>query len=122
MEESDDDMADNEGAQGKAHEEEEEEEDDEIIESDIELEGETVEPDNDPPQKVVYASFNFIYFIFVCVYMYICVECLFGCRWETLRLRSAMRIAMRRRRRRPKLWKPFRKVVLIMVVKHLMEL
>lgn len=31
---------------------EEEEEEDEIIESDIELEGETVEPDNDPPQKV----------------------------------------------------------------------
>lgn len=29
-----------------------EEEEDEIIESDVELEGETVEPDNDPPQKV----------------------------------------------------------------------
>ncbi|XVF10773.1 hypothetical protein REPUB_Repub07fG0211900 [Reevesia pubescens] len=33
-------------------EEEEEEEEDEIIESDIELEGDTVEPDNDPPQKM----------------------------------------------------------------------
>ncbi|KAK4260455.1 hypothetical protein QN277_003563 [Acacia crassicarpa] len=30
----------------------EEEDEDEIIESDIELEGETVEPDNDPPQKM----------------------------------------------------------------------
>ncbi|KAL8172455.1 hypothetical protein V2J09_024259 [Rumex salicifolius] len=30
----------------------EEEEEDEILESDIELEGETVEPDNDPPQKM----------------------------------------------------------------------
>jgi len=33
-------------------EEEEEEEDDVIIESDVELEGETCEPDDDPPQKV----------------------------------------------------------------------
>ncbi|KAL9260761.1 TPR repeat-containing thioredoxin TDX-like protein [Drosera capensis] len=32
--------------------EDEEEEEDEIIESDIELEGEVVEPDNDPPQKM----------------------------------------------------------------------
>ncbi|GAB4834242.1 hypothetical protein Ancab_032508 [Ancistrocladus abbreviatus] len=50
VEESDDDMADaeasNVGGVG------EEEEDDEIVESDIELEGETVEPDNDPPQKM----------------------------------------------------------------------
>ncbi|KAJ0922803.1 putative hsp70-interacting protein [Helianthus annuus] len=30
----------------------EEEEEDEIVESDIEFEGETVEPDNDPPQKM----------------------------------------------------------------------
>lgn len=28
------------------------ESEDELIESDLELEGETVEPDNDPPQKV----------------------------------------------------------------------
>lgn len=48
MEESDDDMQDKE-AQKSAEEEE-----DEIVESDIELEGETVEPDNDPPQKVLY--------------------------------------------------------------------
>ncbi|KAH0901939.1 hypothetical protein HID58_041442 [Brassica napus] len=39
-EESDDDM-------------EETEEEDEIVESDVELEGDTVEPDNDPPQKVM---------------------------------------------------------------------
>lgn len=47
-EESDEEMEDKEGSQGEAEVEEE----DEIIESDIELEGETVEPDNDPPQKV----------------------------------------------------------------------
>lgn len=41
-------MADTEGPEMKVEEEEE----DEIIESDIELEGEIVEPDNDPPQKV----------------------------------------------------------------------
>lgn len=28
------------------------EEEEDIVESDVELEGETVEPDNDPPQKV----------------------------------------------------------------------
>jgi hypothetical protein len=32
---------------------EEEEEEEEIIESDLELEGDTVDPDNDPPQKVL---------------------------------------------------------------------
>ena len=31
----------------------EEEEEEEIVESDLELEGDTVEPDNDPPQKVL---------------------------------------------------------------------
>lgn len=35
------------------------EEEDEIIESDIELEGETVEPDNDSPQKVLFYYFEF---------------------------------------------------------------
>lgn len=50
MEESDDDMADAEAAQ--VHVEEEEE--DEIIESDVELEGDTVKPDNEPPQKVTF--------------------------------------------------------------------
>ncbi|KAL9271528.1 FAM10 family protein-like protein, partial [Drosera capensis] len=38
--------------------EDEEEEEDEIIESDIELEGEVVEPDNDPPQKMGDPSFE----------------------------------------------------------------
>ncbi|CAB4279632.1 unnamed protein product [Prunus armeniaca] len=52
VEESDDDMADAEAAQ--VHVEEEEE--DEIIESDVELEGDTVEPDNEPPQKMGDAS------------------------------------------------------------------
>ncbi|KAJ7944789.1 TPR repeat-containing thioredoxin TDX [Quillaja saponaria] len=46
--ESDDDIEDFGSGQGNVDEEEE----DEIIESDIELEGETVEPDNDPPQKM----------------------------------------------------------------------
>ncbi|KAF7810145.1 FAM10 family protein [Senna tora] len=49
--ESDDDVEDIGDGETKVDEEEEEEED-EIIESDIELEGETVEPDNDPPQKM----------------------------------------------------------------------
>ncbi|XP_028807287.1 FAM10 family protein At4g22670 [Neltuma alba] len=46
---SDDDAEDVGGGRSKVDEEEDE---DEIIESDIELEGETVEPDNDPPQKM----------------------------------------------------------------------
>jgi suppressor of tumorigenicity protein 13 len=49
VEESDDDMADIDGGKGNADEEVEE---DDILESDIDLEGETVEPDSDPPQKV----------------------------------------------------------------------
>lgn len=49
MEESDDDMEETEEPKPKVEEEEEE---DEIVESDVELEGDTVEPDNDPPQKV----------------------------------------------------------------------
>ncbi|KAJ9173441.1 hypothetical protein P3X46_016576 [Hevea brasiliensis] len=51
VEESDEEIEDKEAPQ-REPEEEEEEEEDEIIESDIELEGETVEPDNDPPQKM----------------------------------------------------------------------
>ncbi|KAK6947623.1 STI1/HOP, DP domain [Dillenia turbinata] len=50
VEEEDDDMADIDDAPKTSHVEETEE--DEIIESDIELEGEIVEPDNDPPQKM----------------------------------------------------------------------
>lgn len=49
-EESDDDMEETEEPKPKVEVEEEEE--DEIVESDVELEGDTVEPDNDPPQKV----------------------------------------------------------------------
>ncbi|KAK2979685.1 hypothetical protein RJ640_027265 [Escallonia rubra] len=48
VDESDEDMDDMEEPKPEPVEEEEEE----IIESDIELEGETVEPDNDPPQKM----------------------------------------------------------------------
>lgn len=56
MDESDEDIADAEGTQQSTYEEE----DDEIIESDIELEGDTMEPDNDPPQKVLFSkSFEF---------------------------------------------------------------
>lgn len=46
--ESDDDVEDVAEEQEKVEEVEE----DEIIESDVELEGETCEPDDDPPQKV----------------------------------------------------------------------
>lgn len=49
VEESDDDMDETEEVKPKVEEEEEE---DEIVESDVELEGDTVEPDNDPPQKM----------------------------------------------------------------------
>ncbi|XP_071723922.1 FAM10 family protein At4g22670-like isoform X2 [Rutidosis leptorrhynchoides] len=49
FDESDEDMEENEGGHVKVEQEEEEEE---IIESDIELEGETVEPDDEPPQKM----------------------------------------------------------------------
>ncbi|KAG8486696.1 hypothetical protein CXB51_020161 [Gossypium anomalum] len=48
VEESDEELAD----AGVKINIEEEEEEDEIIESDIELEGDTVEPDNEPPQKM----------------------------------------------------------------------
>lgn len=48
MEESDEDM---DGGKGNADDEVDE---DEIVESDVELEGETVEPDSDPPQKVLF--------------------------------------------------------------------
>ena len=44
-------MEEKEESQGEPEVEEEE---DEIIESDVELEGEIVEPDNDPPQKVFF--------------------------------------------------------------------
>lgn len=63
-------------------EEPEEEEEDEIVESDIELEGDTVEPDNDPPQKVPFRSY--------CVSVLLCFfnvlssvsMALAVCRWE----------------------------------------
>lgn len=56
--ESDDDIEDVEEEKVKVEEVEEE---DEIIESDVELEGDTVEPDDDPPQKVIYLFILFIY-------------------------------------------------------------
>lgn len=46
-EDLDEDDVDAKGAPSVDHES-----DDEIIESDVELEGEVLEPDNDPPQKV----------------------------------------------------------------------
>ena len=45
---SDEDVEEVGGSQGNVDEEDE----DEIIESDIELEGDIVEPDDEPPQKV----------------------------------------------------------------------
>ncbi|KHN09749.1 Hsc70-interacting protein [Glycine soja] len=50
--ERDEDIEDLTEEHEKVEEEEEEEEDDVIIESDVELEGETCEPDDDPPQKM----------------------------------------------------------------------
>lgn len=63
MEESDEDEMDEvkETAEPQQHYEEEEEE---IVESDVELEGETVEPDNDPPQKVYIVDLH-------CVFLYV---------------------------------------------------
>lgn len=52
MEDIDIDIADDDSVDLKDTEPEHDELDDDIVESDIELEGETVEPDNDPPQKV----------------------------------------------------------------------
>lgn len=90
MEESDEEMEDKEGPQGEPEQEEEE---DEIIESDIELEGEVVEPDNDPPQKVFFGSyiicaFDFIPFIVSDNYLHtvylLRLVMVFGvCRWVT---------------------------------------
>ncbi|KAL7261500.1 hypothetical protein ACSBR1_000025 [Camellia fascicularis] len=51
VEESDKDLEDNE-EEPQPHGTVEEEEESEIVESDLEFEGETVEPDNDLPQKV----------------------------------------------------------------------
>ena len=48
----------------------EEEEEDEIIESDIELEGETVEPDNDPPQKVFFTHIDFLLDIYLWILIF----------------------------------------------------
>jgi hypothetical protein len=60
--ESDDDIEDVEEEKVKVEEVEE----DEIIESDVELEGETVEPDDDPPQKVIlFFLQNYLQFIYV---------------------------------------------------------
>lgn len=53
MDESDEDVEDIE-EEHRPQEAAVEEEEDEIVESDVELEGETVEPDNDAPQKVLW--------------------------------------------------------------------
>lgn len=43
------------------------EEEEEIVESDVELEGETVEPDNDPPQKVYVGDLHCVFcFVYLC--------------------------------------------------------
>ena len=44
-----------------------EEDEEEIIESDVELEGEIVEPDNDPPQKVHFSFFS-VFFPLPCFF------------------------------------------------------
>ena len=52
-------MEEKEESQVEPQVEEEEEEEEEIIESDLELEGDTVDPDNDPPQKVLLSFYFF---------------------------------------------------------------
>ena len=70
MEESDEEM---DGEKGNAGDEVEEEEE-EIVESDIELEGEIVEPDNDPSQKVFFFSSNQFSFLFsLCFFLLLLV-------------------------------------------------
>lgn len=51
VDESDEEMGDHHVAQ------EEGDDDCDVVESDVELEGDTVEPDNDPPQKVLFLLF-----------------------------------------------------------------
>lgn len=66
MEESDEDMD-----AGKGNADDEADEEDEIIESDVELEGEIVEADNDPAQKVL----SFFYFNRILhFYLYNCID------------------------------------------------
>ena len=63
MEESDEDMD-----AGKGNADDEADEEDEIIESDVELEGEIVEADNDPAQKVLsFFSISIEFYISVCI-------------------------------------------------------
>lgn len=110
--ESDEDIEDVGGEESKVDEEEEDE--DEIIESDIELEGEIVEPDNDPPQKVIYFS-TVIYSSYSsdCIPSFLLSEYLSHCRWETSLSRSLKRVVMLRSQPKPKPWKPFRMVIFI---------
>lgn len=68
VEESDEEMEEKEESQVEPQVEEEEEEE-EIIESDLELEGDTVDPDNDPPQKVLL----YFYFFKTTVVRYVLV-------------------------------------------------
>jgi suppressor of tumorigenicity protein 13 len=56
MEDFDVDIADDDDVDLKGTEPEHDELDEDIVESDIELEGETIEPDNDPPQKVLVSA------------------------------------------------------------------
>ncbi len=114
MEESDEEM---DGEKGNAGDEVEEEEE-EIVESDIELEGEIVEPDNDPSQKVFFFSsyqfsflFSLCFFVVVGVCAFELMEDLIFCRWEMHRSRSLKRAVMPRRLLRLKPWKPFLKVL-----------
>jgi suppressor of tumorigenicity protein 13 len=53
MEDIDIDSADDDDVDVKGTEPEHDELDEDIVESDIEIEGEILEPDNEPPQKVL---------------------------------------------------------------------
>lgn len=110
--ESDEDIEDIGGGESKVDEDEDE---DEIFESDIELEGETVEPDNDPPQKVILAgSFLHIFYSSNFIPSLPLSEYMSHCRWETPLSRLVKRIVMLRSQPKLKQWKPFRMVIFIL--------
>lgn len=92
MEESDEDMD-----AGKGNADDEAEEEDEIIESDVELEGEIVEADNDPAQKVLsFVLFQSFFFCLLLLCIIVLMEDLVICRWEIHRSRSLKRAVMPR--------------------------
>lgn len=75
VDESDDDMDE---VEEPPHQPVYEEEEAEIVESDVELEGETVEPDNDPPQKVSNST-TLPFLILICYFLFYFLVKIYGC-------------------------------------------